>query len=75
MKKESLSTQEKQTVALLAAQGLLNNAIAKKMSRHHATTRKELLTPESQIQVVDIQERLGRKYLELAEKVIDRVNG
>jgi hypothetical protein len=73
MKKESLTTQEKKQVALLAAQGLSNNAIAKRMNRHHATTKKELLTPESQVEVADIQERLADKFEQISERILDAI--
>jgi hypothetical protein len=73
MKKESLTTEEKQKVLILSAQGLTNFAISKRLNRSHHTIKKEIVKPESQVQVADIQERLADKFEQLSERILDAV--
>ena len=73
MKKESLTTEEKQQVSMLAAQGLSNNAIALRIGRSPHTTKKELAKPETQVQVQNIQDRLADKFEQLSERILDAV--
>jgi hypothetical protein len=68
-----MTTEEWQRVNILSAQGLTPNAIGLEIGRDRKTVLSHLQKPESQVQVFDIRERLGLKYLELAEKVINRV--
>ena len=68
-----LLTVERQRVNILSSQGLTPNTIGLEIGRDRKTVLAHLQKPGVPEQVADISERIGQKYLELAEKILDRV--
>jgi hypothetical protein len=68
-----MTTEERQRVNMLAAQGLTSNAIGLEIGRDRKTVLAHLQRPDAVVQVADIQERLASKFEELSERILDAV--
>lgn len=73
--KTHLDNEERAAIAALAALGKSPHAIGKAISRDPKTCQKALGTRELQEMVQEAQERLGLKFQELAENILDAVTG
>lgn len=68
-----MTTEEKQQAALLAAQGMTNHAIGKAIGRDEKTVKKELLKPETALQVMDAQEHLAGLFEQRAVQYMESI--
>ncbi len=75
MKKQTrLDANDRNAIALLAAEGKTPHAIGEIVGRDPKSVRKVLATPEVMTQVADYQERLAEKFEQLTDRILDSVS-
>ncbi len=73
MRTKRVDAEEKQQIAILAAQGKSQRAIARATGRDNKTVAHVLRDPTVIAMVDEGKERLARKYYQLAETILDNV--
>jgi hypothetical protein len=74
MRTDHVDVEEKQQIALLAAKGKSQRAIAKAVKRDHRTVAKVLNDPGVIADKANIEERLADKFEQLTEAILDSVS-
>ena len=73
MPKRTMTTEERQRVNILAAQGLTPHAIGHEIGRDRKTVLAHLQKPGVPEQVQNIQDRLANKFEQMSERILDAV--
>ncbi|SNB45943.1 helix-turn-helix domain-containing protein [Geobacter sp. DSM 9736] len=73
MKTNRLTTEEKQHIAILAAQGSSCLAIGNAIGRDDKTVARALKKEDVQALVTEAQQRIGLKWQEISESILDRI--
>lgn len=74
MGKDRVNVEEKQQIALLAATGKSQRAIARAIGRDNKTVAKVLKDPGVMAAKANIEERLADKFEQLTEAILDSVS-
>lgn len=74
-KGKPLTTEEKEHVAILKAQGLSCRAIGREIKRDPGAVARVLEEPATLVKVENYSERIAGKYEEHAEKILDAITG
>lgn len=74
MRTDHIDLEEKQQIAVLAAKGKSNRAIAKAVNRSDKTVAKVLKDPDIIVVKKDMEERLASKFEILADAILDSVS-
>jgi len=74
MRADRVDTQEKHTIAALAAAGKSQRAIARATGRDNKTIAKVLKDPGVIVAKANIEERLADKFEKLTEAILDSVS-